>query len=124
MMSRFWPEGIDIADISSPMEILEAASEDWVTESKGALKLLLQETETDDEELVINVHALDINHDRTMTLFRVVHRRDYPYPLTIQFKNNSLPVFLKKRYFAPGADIPASASDLVAKMAQGRTVEN
>ncbi len=103
--NSFWPEGLSVSDVQSPYEILESAREEWETESKGVLTLVLQRSEPEDGNAIITVHAKHIPTNRTAALFYVIHRQKAPYPVTIQpKKENDIPRFLKKSYYVPSTN--------------------
>ena len=101
-MSIFWPEGLSVSDIQSPYEILENAREEWKTESKGVLTLVLQLSDADEGNSTITVHAKHVSTNRTSTLFSVIHRLNEPYPAVIKPYCKTLPNILKKSYYQPG----------------------
>ncbi|MEM6839918.1 MAG: hypothetical protein AAF609_24160 [Cyanobacteria bacterium P01_C01_bin.120] len=114
-MSNFWPKGLDLKDISSPHTILEAARQDWHEHSNGLLTLVIQETESEEGNAMLIVHAKHVPSNRTVTLFSVVHRADGPYPARIQPRNEELPNFLKKTYNQSGtANLAKTLSALTA----------
>lgn len=119
-MSMFWPSNIELSDTEAPMEILETARKDWETESGGVLTLLLQEAESQSGHHMVIVHAKHVPSNRTATLFSVVHRPSAPYPVTIQPKDDALPVFLQKSYYQPAFSSIAATMGMV----QGRQVTN
>jgi len=119
-MNSYWPDGLELSDIQSPMEILESAREDWDTSSDGVLTLVLQEARSETNNNMIIVHAKHVPSGRTTTLFSVVHRPNAPYPASIQLKQVDLPDCLKKSYYDPG---PFYFTSLMTTP-QGRTVTN
>ena len=92
----FWPQDIQLNDTQSPLEILNAAQEEWRIVSDGVMELILQETKSNSGNSMIIVHGKHVLSNRTATLFSVVCRPGYPYPVTIQPKGVDLPIFLKK----------------------------
>lgn len=118
-MTDFWPEGITLADVQSPKEILLAAQEQWRTKSDGVLGLVIRETTSTKGHAMLVVHAKHEPTNRTVQLFNVVHRPTAPYPVTIYPREDDLPNFLKKSYYSP----PFGAG-LVIKGMQGETIEN
>ncbi len=116
-MSNFWPNDVELSDTQSPLEILETAQEEWVTNSTGVLTLVLQEAKSQSGNKMIIVHAKHVPSNRTATLFSVVHRPNAPYPATIELKDE-LPAALKRSYYIPGF------ADRGIGMTQGRTVTN
>jgi len=122
-MSSFWPEGIELDDIQSPIEILGDAQEEWKTNSNGIMDLVLQETESKSNNCLIIVHAKHLPSNRTATLFRVMYEPDKPYPARIYPEKNELPDFLKRSYYKPGmADMSFPLA--ITGMHQGRTISN
>lgn len=117
-MSIFWPNGIDLNDTESPLDILKNAKKEWEAESNGMLTLLLQETESESGNKMIIVHAKHVPGNRTTTLFSVVHRPKDAYPVNIQPEKVDMPEFLKKTYYKPGI------ADMGIRGIQGRTVTN
>ena len=122
-MSSFWPEGIKLSDTQAPREILEAAQEDWQTNSDGIMDLILQDAESESGNSMIVVHAKHVLSNRTATLFSVVHRPDHPYPVTIQIKEENLPNFLKKSYYRSGSASLFGTQANIASLTGG-TVSN
>jgi len=122
-MTDCWPEGIELTDMQSPKDILVAAKEQWHTRSDGALGLVIQEATSTTGHAMLVVHAKHEPTNRTLNLFTVVHRQTAPYPVTIQPREDELPPFLKKSYYAPSlADI--GRESLGRAMSEGRTVAN
>lgn len=97
-MSNFWPKGIKVSDIQSPMQILETAQKDWDKNSGGILALLLQKAKSESGNNIIIVHAKHVPDNRTITLFSVIYRPNAPYPASIEPKEDDLPNCLKKTY--------------------------
>ena len=95
----FWPQDIQLSDTQSPLEILAAAQEEWRISRDGVMELVLQRTISKSGNFVIIAHAKHVLSDRTATLFSVVYRPGYPYPVTIQPEEEDLPTFLKKSYY-------------------------
>jgi len=105
-MSEYWPEGIELGDIASPIDILNSAKEQWEAESNGVLTLVLHEAESTDGNIFVEVHAKYIPTDQTITLFAIVYRPGSPYPSRIQPSDEELPDYFKKSYKRSGiADI-------------------
>ncbi|MBE9141264.1 hypothetical protein IQ254_29375 [Nodosilinea sp. LEGE 07088] len=123
-MSNFWPEGIEISDTQSPREILKAAQEDWQTSSRGVMELILQDATTKTGNPMIKVHAKHVKSNRTAMLFSVVYRPNYPYPATIQPKDDDLPDFLKKTYYVEGQKGIAAIINSDPLNVQGKMVSN
>lgn len=121
-MTNFWPDGIEVSDTASPLEILKSAQSDWVKRSDGVLTLILQETESRSGQDMIIVHAKHEPSNRTATLFSIVHRPDAPYPTRIQPRDNDLPDLLKKSYYKPGISNINLAVGLIPST--GKTVTN
>ena len=115
-MNNFWPSGLDLTDTSSPLEILQAAKQEWIEQSNGLLALVIQETESTNGNHLLIVHAKHVPSKRTVTLFSVVHRLGAPYPAKIEPRDDGLPDILKKSYYRP------SIADIVA--GTGRQVTN
>ncbi len=119
-MSNYWPNGLELSDTQSPLQILATAQEDWKTGSAGVLTLVLQEAKSQSGNDMIIVHAKHVPSNRTATLFSVVHRPNAPYPATIQPKDNDVPNVLKKSYYRPGLGDAA----IGIGMTKGRNVTN
>jgi hypothetical protein len=120
-MTDFWPDGLELSDTESPMDILKDAQRNWELESKGLLTLVLQETKSSSGFDMIIVHAKHVRKNRTASLFSVLHRHGAPYPARIQPRDNDLPNFFKKSYYEPA--MSSAAVDLFRRT-QGGTVEN
>ena len=116
-MTSFWPSGLDLEDISSPLEILQSAQIEWAEQSNGLLNLVIQRAESTNGNHLLIVHAKHVPSNRTVTLFSVVHRPGAPYPAKIQPRENELPDILKKSYYRPGisalAGLAVSAGEQV-----------
>lgn len=110
-MTNYWPSGLDLTDVQSPMAILREARSDWEEESDGLLTLILQTAESTSGNDMIIVHAKHNPSNRTATLFSVVYRPDIPYPATLLPKDDELPDFLKKHYIKPGISIGLPIED-------------
>ena len=117
-MSGFWPDGLDVSDTQSPMDILQSARDEWETNSGGLLTLVFQEAKTTTGNTMIVVHAKHAPDSRTTTLFSVVHRPNAPYPATIQPEKEELPKALRKSYYQPGI------GEIGLTGVQGREVKN
>lgn len=121
-MSNYWPDGLELGDTDSPLEILKLAKEDWELESDGKLSLIVQETESTNGNAYLEVHAKYIPTDQTIALFSVVHRHDSPYPSRIQPRDEELPDYFKKKYKkGPGL---LGLSSVMASAAIEREVTN
>lgn len=95
-MPSYWPDGIDLLDSATPLEILHEAQQEWENQSGGVLVLLIQEQETEAREQCYVVHVQHVPSNRTVTLFSVLHRADLPYPACIQPIHAELPANLVK----------------------------
>ncbi len=110
-MTDFWPSGLHLDDISSPLEILQTAQQEWTDQGAGLLALVIQETKSSNNYKMLIVHAKHVPSNRTVTLFSVLHRPDAPYPARIQPRDGELPDFFKKSYYRRGiADFTAGIS--------------
>lgn len=117
-MARFWPSGLNVEDSASPHEVLLVAANEWAEESGGLLNLLLQQDEENAETIWV-VSAEHVPSRRSIELMKVIHRREYVYPVAIQLREESLPYHLRKSYYKPGvADLAPSI------LPTGRKVEN
>lgn len=119
----FWPQDIQLSDTQSPLEILNTAQEEWRTSSDGIMELVLQDTMSNSGNSMIIVHAKHVISNRTATLFSIVYRADYPYPVTIQPKDEDLPTFLKKSYYKPGARSIAEMKEHISLIPTTRIAE-
>ena len=108
----FWPKDIQLSDTQSPLEILNTAQEEWRTGSEGVMELVLQNTISRSGNSMIIVHAKHVMSNRTATLFSIVYRDGYPYPVTIQPKDENLPIFLKKSYHGPATVMSSLAATI------------
>ena len=97
-MSRYWPDGLELSDTDSPMEILRNAQDDWETSGGGVLALVLQETQSQSGYEMIVVHAKHVTSNRTASLFSVLSRKDNPYPVRLQPKEDELPKLFRQSY--------------------------
>lgn len=97
-MTNYWPDGLELSDANTPLEILSDARSDWNSSSGGVLDLILQVAASKSGNHMIIVHAKHVVSNRTATLFSVVSRKTHPYPARIQPKDEELPDFLKKSY--------------------------
>jgi hypothetical protein len=68
------------------------------------MELVLQDTISNSGSSMIIVHAKHVMSNRTATLFSIVCRPGYPYPVTIQPRDEDLPDFLKKSYYVPASN--------------------
>ncbi|MGD0384459.1 MAG: hypothetical protein ABSA77_13140, partial [Thermoguttaceae bacterium] len=100
-MTDFWPNGLELSDTQSPMDILYDARRNWESESKGLLTLILQTAKSKSKNDMIIVHAKHVPSDRTASLFSVVCRPGAPYPARIQPRDDAVPDFFKKSYYEP-----------------------
>lgn len=98
-MNSFFPTGLDIEDIESPVGILREAAADWKVDSGGVLLLNLRDSLTESGNVLIYVSAIHTVVKREGGLFTVVHRRNQPYPVRIYLKDDDLPNILKKSYY-------------------------
>lgn len=107
-MSKYWPDGIELTDAQSPIEILHVAKSEWSTNSGGLLDLILQEAQSKSGNDMVVVHAKHIPSSRTASLFSVVCRKGQPYPATLQPKEDDLPnIFKKSRKVSRGLIAPS-----------------
>lgn len=120
-MTDFWPAGISLRDTQSPKDILVGAKKQWREKSGGVLGLIIDDTTSTDGYPMLVVYAEHKPTDRTINLFSVVHRKDSPYPVTIQLNTGDLPDFLKKSYYRPGA---RSIGLFLQGATEGKTVKN
>lgn len=104
-MSDFFPSGITLDDTASPLEVLEAAQQEWTEQSGGVLTLVIQRAESKNGNLMLIVHGKHVPSNRTVQLLSVVHRPAAHYPATIQPRDDDLPDFLKKTYYQPGLQL-------------------
>jgi len=102
-MSNFWPTNFALNDTESPMEILETARKQWESESGNNLTLVLEPAKSQGGYDMIIIHARHVPSSRTTTLFSITHRPNAPYPLTINPKDDELPLFLQRSYYEPGS---------------------
>ncbi|MGL4401913.1 MAG: hypothetical protein ACRCXD_18790 [Luteolibacter sp.] len=119
-MSSYWPSGLNLEDTSSPLEIIEAARQQWDARSNGMLTLIVQITQSYNKNDMMIIHAKHIPSNRTATLFSVVHRPNLPYPAIIQPKGDELPDQFKRSYYKPGI---AEMSNFTGVMS-GRDITN
>ncbi|QGJ70949.1 Hypothetical protein PBC10988_26520 [Planctomycetales bacterium 10988] len=106
-MSSFWPSGIELKNIQSPIEILKEAQRDWDSNSDGILNLVLNTIKVEGiNGLLIEMRIIvDIKHipsNRTATVFTVLHRQNSPYPVSIILEEEELPDILRKSYTVSG----------------------
>lgn len=126
-MTNFWPEGIDLNDTQSPRDILNAARNDWQVGTDGLMDLVLQDAQSESGNLMIIVHAKHLVSNRTATLFSIVHRPNYPYPVKIQLKDEKIPSSLQKSYYVPNhRKLLSVAAELGLKESEssGRMIQN
>lgn len=97
-MLDYWPDGLELGDTDSPLEILKLAKEDWEARSDGQLSLIVQESESTNGHAYLEVHAKYIPTNQTISLFSVLHRHDSYYPSRIQPRDEELPDFFRKKY--------------------------
>lgn len=125
-MSSFWPSDLDVSDISSPLEILELANQEWKEKSSGELNLLIQEAEPVENIQTFYVYAKHGPSSQTAVLFSVLYRLNIPYPARIIPRETVLPNALKKSYYSPGLDTALkmnTAASLAANL-KGKQVIN
>lgn len=98
-MFNFWPEGFEISDTQSPIEILEEAKREWLDRSKGQISLAIRNVVTDEGYERYLVYAHHVPSNRVASLFTVVSRNECPYPARLQPKIAELPRFFLKEYW-------------------------
>ena len=123
-MTSFWPDGIQLSDLQSPMEILQEAQREWKLTSNGIMDLVLQPAKSTSGNDMVFVHAKHLPSNRTASLFAVVYRPANPYPVTIQPRDDELPDVLKKTYYKPGVDPFRTFTSISVIKTDGRTVTN
>jgi len=125
-MSSYWPSDLDVRDMSSPLQILEQARQEWTEESSGVLSLLVQKAETIDNMHKVYIYAKHEPSGQTVILFSVYYRLETPYPAKILPRENELPNSLKKSYYSPGLESAFSISTAAALAAsmKGKRVTN
>lgn len=123
-MSDYWPRGIELNDVASPLDILEDAAKGWSEKTGGIVELLIQPATSTSKNDMLIVHGKHVPSGRTVSLFSVVHRPGAPYPARLQLDNDDLPDFFKKAYYQPGAYSMRAAIGAIAGSAEGRQVTN
>jgi hypothetical protein len=127
-MQRFWPTGIDIDEIASPLKILLAAKEDWGDMSAGVLTLVLSVWKPSKDYIVISVNASHKASAKAEYIFSVLHRADAPYPaLIIPRTETSLNLSKNLDEHSSNSPIKKGIEDLkyiVADMANGKEIED
>lgn len=123
-MSKYWPDGLELSDTQSPIEILRDAQTEWESSSGGALALILQEAESKSGYDMIVVHAKHVASNRTAALFSVVSRKGNPYPARLQPKDDQLPNFFKKSYKTQSLSSLASMSAVIGQLNEEKWVNN
>lgn len=123
-MSKYWPDGIELSDTQSPMDILRDAQSDWELSSDGLLALVLQEAESQSGYDMVVVHAKHVASNRTASLFSVVCRKGHPYPARLQPKDDELPDFFKKTYKTQSLGSLAAMSNIVRQFNDEKWVKN
>ena len=121
-MSKYWPDGLELSDTQSPLDILRDAQRDWKDSSRGVLALILQEAETQSGYYMVVVHARHEASNRTASLFSVVSRRGQPYPARLQPKDAELPNFFRKSY--KSESLSSSMSGMMRALSDEKWVEN
>lgn len=125
-MSTFWPTDLSVTDLQSPWQILNTAREEWEAESGGAMTLILEKAESNGNAMII-VYGQHIPSNRTASLFSVIHRMNANYPVTIQPKDDDVPLFLQKSYVETvggGLSGLVEMSKIVSGARTERTVKN
>ena len=74
------------------------------------------------------MRAIHLPKQRAAGLFRVGHRTEAPYPVTIEPEGEELPDRLRKSYYEPGspgfASLGAAAAAALGGKTEGRVVKN
>lgn len=122
-MSKYWPEGLELSDTQSPVEILRDAQTEWESSSGGVLALILQEAESQSGYDMIVIHAKHVPSNRTASLFSVVSRKGIAYPARLQPKDEQLPNFFKKSYKTQTLSFPIAGS-IIRQLNEERCVNN
>jgi hypothetical protein len=95
----FFPSGIELSDIRSPLEILAEARDDWHVRSNGQLDLRISEAvREDDDELIWDLFVYHAPSKRLAKILSVAHRPADSYPVEIRPETFDLPRYLKKSY--------------------------
>lgn len=123
-MSKYWPDGLELSDTQSPMEILRDAQSEWESSSGGVLALILQEAKSQSGYDMIVVHAKHVASNRTASLFSVVCRKGHPYPARLQPKDDGLPNFFKKSYKTQNLSSLAAMGNVMRQLNEERWVNN
>jgi len=123
-MTNYWPEGIDLTDKQSPLEILRDAQAEWESSSGGVLELILQEAESQAGYDMIIIHARHTASNRTASLFSVVSRKENPYPTRLQPKENELPNFFKKSHKTSNLNSLTAINSVIRQLNEEKWVNN
>jgi putative intracellular protease/amidase len=123
-MSDYWPDGIDLNDVASPLEILKEAAKGWSEKSGGTVELLIQPATSKSNYDMLLVHGKHVPSGRTVSLFSVVYRPGAPYPARLQLDDEDLPDLFKKVYYQPGPLTIMGAMASMAGNTEGRQVTN
>lgn len=123
-MNKYWPDGLELSDTQSPLEILRDAESEWASSSEGVLTLVLQEAESQSGNDMIIVHAKHVPSNRTASLFSVVSRKGHPYPARLQPKEDELPNFFRKSYKTQNISSLTAMSRAVQQFSEEKWVNN
>lgn len=124
-MSKYWPDGFELSDTQSPIEIIRDAQTEWESSSGGVLALILQEAESQSGYDMIVIHAKHVASNRTASLFSVVSRKGNPYPARLQPKDDQLPNFFKKSYKTSNlSSLAAISSSVIRQLNEEKWVTN
>ena len=80
-MTSFWPEGLNIEDTRSPLEILEQAVDDWKKGGKGIIRLHVDSKQTEDgleAHVATVVHVASSLASEALLQIENHPRKDYP----------------------------------------------
>jgi hypothetical protein len=95
----FFPEGIELSDICSPVEILEEAQHEWEEHSDGLLLLRIGPAAVEGEdEMILDVYIVHNPSKRMAKLLSIAHRPNQSYPVEIRPESFDIPEYLRKSY--------------------------
>ncbi len=124
VMSDLWPDDIQAEDVISPEEILEHQAERLEARTNGLLAAHVVRLEGDDR-VVINFEVESVRTGSRVRLFAVQHRLEFEYPVAIVPPQDSLPDYLRERFYRPGLGEAFGSFATVSKlMGPGAWVEN
>ncbi len=126
MIRDLWPDDVKSEKGISPEAILKHQAETLQARTKDLLRGEITRTTTDDR-VILGFEIVAPIADFRTRLFAVQHRVDFEYPVAILPPDDSLPQYLKERFYQPSlSEITPALTQAMASVlkSSGAVIEN